>query len=174
MSIKDVIKRYENEEREIHEKIEALNERAGVVELMLKELRSAARSGGRKSKPAKKRGKKKAPARKKGGLTVRDAILKTVAGAKKPLPAKEIIDGAVKLSGGAVSSIRTQINSLAKGGLLKQVPYEGRGFRYSAGGGKPAPKKAAKKPAKKAAKKAAKKPAPKPPAAEAPAETKED
>ena len=152
MSIKDVIRKYEDEAQKIKEKIAALEERAGVVALMLKELGPASRGTVSRKQPARR----KKVGRKKGGLTVRDAILNTVVGAGGPLTAKEIIDGAVKLSGGAVASIRTQINSLAKGGLLKQVPYEGRGFRYTAGAGKAA----VKKPAKKAAKKSAKKDAP--------------
>jgi len=155
MSIKAVIKRYEDEEKAIKEKMAALMQRADVVELMLKELRSASGAGGGRKKPAKKGGRKKSTSRKKGGLTVRDAILKTVANARSALPAKDIIDGAVKLSNGAVASIRTQINSLAKGGWIKQVPYEGRGFRYAAGSGKAAPKKVVKKVVKKAATKPA-------------------
>jgi len=157
MSIKDVIKQYEDEAQKIKDKMHALEERAGVVALMLKELGSAKVSTGSKKTPASKGAGKKKAGRKKGGLTVRDAILDTVASAKSALPAKDIIAGAVRLSGGAVASIRTQINSLAKGGLLSQVPYEGRGFRYTAGGGKPAAAKAAKKVAKKTAKKTAKK-----------------
>jgi len=165
LSIKDVIKRFEDEAEQIKEKMRALEERAEVVALMLKELRGADKRTRPAKKKARKVARKKAPRKKKGGLTVRDAILKTVAGATNPLPAKDIIDGAVKLSGGAVASIRTQINSLARGGLLKQVPYEGRGFRYTTGGGKAATKKAPKKVAKKRGKKrtARKKAPPKPP-----------
>ena len=159
MSIKDVIKQYEVEAQKIKDKILALEERAGVVALMLKELGGATRSTVSAKKPAKKTPGRKKAGRKKGGLTVRDAILNTVADAKSALTAKDIIDGAVKLSGGAVASIRTQINSLAKGALFKQVPYEGRGFRYTSGGEKPVAEKPAKKVVKKPAKKAAKKPA---------------
>lgn len=157
MSIKAAIRHFEEEAAQINEKIAGLNARMEVVQLMLKELRGAAgvKSTGAKKVAAKKAAVKKTRGRrKKGSLTVRDAILKVVATADKALPAKEIIAGAVALSGGAVASIRTQINSLAKAGLMKQVPYEGRGFRYTTGAGKAAaaPKKAAKKkPAKKKA-----------------------
>ena len=156
MSIKEVIKRYQNEADAIHEKMDVLKNRLQIVEMMLKELRGAGKvKVGRK--PMKKKAVRKG--RKKSGMTVRDAIMKTVTAAKNPLPAKDIIKGAVEFSGGAIASIRTQINSLAKGGLIKQVPYEGRGFRYSAGGAAKAPKKVTKKPA---AKPAEKKPAAKP------------
>ncbi|MHC4821984.1 MAG: hypothetical protein ACYTDX_09730 [Planctomycetota bacterium] len=149
MGIKDAIRHFEEEAEKIAQKIAALNARDEVVQLMLKELRGAAgvkKSAGRK--PAKKATRKGPGRRAKGSLTVRDAILKVVAGAEAALPAKEIISGAVKLSGGAVASIRTQINALAKAGLMKQVPYEGRGFRYTTGSGKPAAP-AKKAPAKK-------------------------
>ena len=150
MSIKEVIKRYQGEADAIHEKMDVMKDRLKIVEMMLKELRGAGKMKAGRKPMKKKVGRK---ARRKGGMTVRDAILKTVTAAKNPLPAKDIIKGSVELSGGAIASIRTQINSLAKGGLIKQVPYEGRGFRYSSGGAAKAPKKVTKKPAAKPAEK---------------------
>lgn len=63
----------------------------------------------------------------------KDAILKVVADAKEPLTAGELIAAAGKLSGGAANSLRTQVNALKNSGALKQVPYEGLGFKYAAG-----------------------------------------
>lgn len=150
MSIRELISRFESEAEEIKEKMAALEKRAETVTLMLKELRSADKGKPRRSgkaAPAKKssrRGRKK-----KGGVTVRDAILATVNEASEPLPAKDIIDGAEKRSGGAVASIRTQINTLSREGLIQQVPYEGRGYRYGKAGSAPAAAPAKKASAKK-------------------------
>ena len=147
MSIKQVIKGYVNEKEEIAKKRAALDEREAFIDRILKELQGATK----KTKPARKGRAKKRGRKKRGGMTVRDAILQAVSEAGKPVTAGQIVEAAGKLSGGAVASIRTQINGLTKAGLLKQVPYSGRGFQYTIGA-----KKAAK-PAKKAAKKAKKK-----------------
>jgi hypothetical protein len=149
LSIKQVISRFEEEAEQIKEKMAALSRRSETVQLMLKELRSVAKvkpGRGRKAAggAAKKKTRKGRGRKKKGGVTVRDAILQTVAGASEPLPAKAIIDGAAKLSGGAVASIRTQINTLSREGLIQQVPYEGRGYRYGMPGKAAAAKKAPK------------------------------
>lgn len=132
MSVKSLIARFEAEREEIAGKKAALEERAGFLDSMLAELRRES------PKPKGKRGtsKKKATRKsrqKKGGMTSKDAILKVVGDAKEPLTAGEIISAAGKLSGGAANSLRTQINALKNTGALKQVPYEGRGFKYAAG-----------------------------------------
>ena len=103
---------------------------------MLKELNADSASpaptkaGAQKTAPKKSL---KAGGQKKGALTVRDAILSAVNAAKEAIPANEIIAEAVRLSGGAVASIRTQINALTRGGDLLQQPYQGRGFKYKVG-----------------------------------------
>jgi hypothetical protein len=162
MSVKNIIAKFEQEQAEIQQKIAALNERHGVLDLMLKEVRAAASKLGLKPEAEKAAAPKapkaakpaKGPGRRKGALTVRDAILKSVSEVKEAIPAKQIIADAVRLSGGAVASIRTQINSLTKSGHLAQVPYEGRGFKYSKGSGeKAAPKAKAKAKPKAKAKK---------------------
>lgn len=152
----DLIRHFESEAEGISAKMKSLQERSDLVATILKELRAAAGKSGRKAatpaaKPAKKTAAKKAPGRKKrGGVTVRDAIVKAVTGGGKAMTAGEIIGVASDLSGGAVASIRTQINTLTKEGALKQVPYAGRGFKYALGGGKKAPaKKAARRKKKK-------------------------
>jgi len=147
LSVKDLIARFEKEAQDIESRMDDLKQRHDVISLVLKELKGA--SGKRRGrKPATAKKARKTRGRKRGGMTVRDAILKTVFDAKDPLPAKEIIAGAEKLSGGAEASIRTQINALSRQGLLKQIPYEGRGFRYGPGA-KAEPKAAGAKKAEK-------------------------
>ncbi len=155
MSIRDVIKGYVGEKEQIAKKRAALDEREAFIDLILKELEGATK----KSKPAAKAPPKKRRGRKKrGGVTVRDAILQAVTQAGKAVTAGQIVEAAGKLSGGAVASIRTQINGLTKDGMLKQVPFSGRGFQYTISTGKPPTpaKKARKKAAKKAKKRVAK------------------
>jgi hypothetical protein len=150
LSIRELISRFETEAEEIKEKMGALQQRAETVALMLKELKSADKGKSRRSgKAAPKKTGGRRGRKKKGGVTVRDAILATVNAASEPLPAKDIIDGAVQRSGGAVASIRTQINTLSREGLIQQVPYEGRGYRYGKPGSAPASAPAKKASAKK-------------------------
>ena len=146
MSVQEVVAKFENERAGIEEKISGLQKRAEILDMMLAELRGA--SAPRRGRPlgsTKKTGKKtekkvrtrttgksKRAPKKRSGVTVRDAILQVVGASKEPLPAKDILPAAVRLSSGAEASVRTQLNTLTKEGLLKQVPYEGRGFRYQA------------------------------------------
>lgn len=130
MSVKQLIEKYEAEAINIQEKITTLNERATLVETMAKELKSFV---GETRKPAQKvatPAKKARAPRAKGKMTAREAILRAVSTAEGPLIVREIITAASSLSGGAETSIRTQINLLAKKGELRQVPHTGRGFRY--------------------------------------------
>lgn len=138
MSVGDLIKKFEAEKDGINAKIAALKERDEFLGNLLEELRSV--DGARAKAPApassaspKAAGKEKRGRKRKGGMTVRDAIMKTVAGASAPLRAGEIIEKAVALSGGAETSVRTQINGLTKSGDLKQVAFAGRGFKYELG-----------------------------------------
>ena len=146
MSVKNVIAKFEEERVAIQGKMDALRKRDNILELMLKELSAASMSAAPKTGVKKAASKKprKAGGQKKGTLTVRDAILNAVNAAKEAIPANEIIAEAVRLSGGAVASIRTQINALTRGGELSQQPYQGRGFKYKAGEGTPKPKAKAK------------------------------
>ena len=153
MSVKSLIAKFEKEKEDLQNKITACQERIGVLDVLLKELKGAARGTVRRKKAAAKPKGRKKRARKKGGLTVREAIVKTVATAGAPMTAGDIIKGAAALSGGAAASIRTQINSLAKGGELQQVPYEGRGFKYQIPKAKPKAKPKVKAKAAKPAKK---------------------
>ncbi len=155
MSVKNLIAKFEAERGAIQEKIDTLKKRDHILELMLKELNADATSAAPKGEVKKAASKKprKAGGQKKGALTVRDAILEAVHAAQEAIPANEIIAEAVRLSGGAIASIRTQINALTRGGELSQQPYEGRGFKYKSGDGKPVAKAKPKAKAKAKAKK---------------------
>jgi len=132
VSVKSIIAKFEQERVEIQAKIDALTERDAILVLMLKELSAAGAAGAPPKKAAAKQTRKPRAGKKSGAMTVRDAIMNAVNAAKDAIPANEIIAEAVRLSGGAVASIRTQINSLTRGGELSQEPYEGRGFKYKA------------------------------------------
>ena len=149
MSLRDVIKKFQEEKDQIAKKRAALDAREAFIDQIMKEI-----GVGAKKAPAAAPRKRKGGRKKRGGMTVRDAILQAVTEGGKPMPAGEIVSAAGKLSGGAEASVRTQINGLTKAGLLQQVPYAGRGFQYKIASGKPAakPKKMVRR--KKAAKKA--------------------
>lgn len=134
MSVKSIIAGFEQEKEQIQAKVTALKAREATLDLLLKELQGAMRGDKRGAKAAPKVAK--AGVKKRKGITVRDSIIKAVGMAKGPLTAGAIIEKAVDLSGGAVPSIRTQINALTKAGELEQVPYEGRGFQYQIPAGK--------------------------------------
>jgi len=138
MTIAAVRKKFEDELAGIAGKIAKLQERAELLRTLLAELDRAAPAP-KASKPVKKKAGRRAR-KPKTGTTVKNAILMSVAQAPRPLTAGEILLAAEKLSGGAVSSIRTQINALAKAGDLEKVPHEGRGYKYKPGASK-APKK---------------------------------
>lgn len=87
-------------------------------------------------KPAAVPGKKRGRPRKvtaEGGeskMTVRDAIVKVVNGAPAPMLVSDLIPEVEALSGGAVGTIRTQVNLLAKAGKIAQINHPGRGYLY--------------------------------------------
>ncbi len=144
MSVKNIIAKFEQERVEIQAKIDALRERDAILVLMLKELSAAGTTAAPKKPAAASKPRKPRAGKKSGAMTVRDAIMSAVNAARDAIPANEIIAEAARLSGGAVASIRTQINALTRGGELTQVPYKGRGFKYKAGSGDAAVKPKAK------------------------------
>ncbi len=152
------------EKAKLERDVDALTKRIAALDLVLTTLAGGAPQA--TGKPAKKPGRRPAAARRGRPraklLTVREGIIQAVGAAKKPLPVKDIIAGARALSGGAVASIRTQINILTKEGALRQLPYEGRGFAYATGGGRKAKKVVRKARRRKAAAKPAPAPAPVP------------
>ena len=138
MSVKNLIEKYEAESIDIREKIAALSERASLVDTMAKELRRHVGSVKTPAPRAAAAAKNARKPRTKGKMTAAAAILQAVGSADGPMVVREIIAAASDLSGGAETSIRTQINFLAKRGELKQVPHSGRGFRYGVAATEPA------------------------------------
>jgi hypothetical protein len=147
MTITQIVEKYESEIADIDAKIGSLNERKAFVKSLLKEIRHAAGSAMPKATraaapkasaapasspaPAGKKKPRKARKKRRGSPSARTAILQVVGDAPEPVTAAAIIDGAAALSGGKASSIRTQLNALTKAGSLKQVPFSGRGFKYT-------------------------------------------
>ena len=100
VSIKKLIEKFEAEAAAIQAKINALNERATLVETMVKELRKslgshweAAMLLAKQVKETRKPRKARKP-RKTGKMTVRDAIMKVVAAADGSLAVKDILGAA--------------------------------------------------------------------------------
>lgn len=134
MSTNTLIESFEAEREEIRSKLDDLHRREEFLQKAIAEIRRASPGGrGRGAPKTKEKVKTGTRARRKGGMTVKDAILKVVADAGEPIAPAEIIPATVKLSGGAEPSIRTQLNNLSRSGQLKQVPHEGRGFKYTIG-----------------------------------------